>query len=231
MFTLKHQFNSPQADGVDPTLVKPSDWNAEHAVEASIDGVVIGRAAGAGPGDMQELPFSAILPSGVVVPYAGVAAPSGWLMCLGQIVNVADWPNLFVVLSSTYGGNGVTTFGIPDLRGRVVAAPDNGAGRLTVWGSGLGVGGGEQQVQPRVYGTVDVGVTVGGGLNGSVTGESGGGMAFGGSGVFVQAGDSVEVSGNLAGGGSGGIRNDGNNLTDTINLSPPFLMLNYMIKG
>lgn len=55
MFTLKHAFASPQADGVDPTLVKPSDWNAEHPILSSIDGVYIGRPIGAGPGPMQEM--------------------------------------------------------------------------------------------------------------------------------------------------------------------------------
>ena len=225
MFTLKHKFNSPQADGVDPTLVKPSDWNADHDIEASVDGVFVGRPAGAGPGPMQELAFSSILPSGVVVPYAGATAPSGWLLCSGQIVNVATYPNLFAVIGASFGGNGISTFALPDMRGRVAAGIDAGAGRLTVWGSGMGVAGGIQQTQPRVYAIVDVSV------NGTLTGSAGANATAGaGSGAGPMCGDGAPVTVSGASVGAGNIRNDGNNVTDVINVAQPFQMMNYIIK-
>ncbi|WP_176074333.1 phage tail protein [Brucella intermedia] len=90
---------------------------------------------------------------GTIVDYAGVTAPSGYLMCFGQLVNIVDFPALFAVLGTTYGGNGATTFGIPDARGRVTAGKDNmggtAANRLTgqpdgVNGAVLGANGGSQ---------------------------------------------------------------------------------------
>lgn len=90
---------------------------------------------------------------GTVVDYAGVTAPAGYLMCYGQTVNTADYPALFAVLGTIYGGNGTTTFGIPDARGRATAGKDNmggtAAGRLTgasgsVQGSVLGASGGAE---------------------------------------------------------------------------------------
>jgi microcystin-dependent protein len=95
------------------------------------------------------------LPIGTVLPYAGSAAPAGWLLCYGQNVSRTTYAALFRVLSTTFGaGDGSTTFGVPDLRGRFVAGLDNmggsAANRLTnaetggLDGSALGNTGGEQ---------------------------------------------------------------------------------------
>ena len=46
-------------------------------------------------------------------------APRGWATCDGQIMAIAQNPALFAILGTTYGGNGVNTFALPDLRGRV----------------------------------------------------------------------------------------------------------------
>ncbi len=51
--------------------------------------------------------------------FAGFFAPSGWAFCLGQILSLAQNTALFSILGTTYGGNGFTTFGLPDLRGAV----------------------------------------------------------------------------------------------------------------
>lgn len=63
------------------------------------------------------------------------------LPCYGQTVLVADYPELFARLGTRYGGNGITTFGIPDRRGRVLAGLDNmggtSANRLTNQTGGL----------------------------------------------------------------------------------------------
>lgn len=74
---------------------------------------------------------------GLVVPYAGSSAPTGWLICDGSAVSRTTYANLFSIISTTFGtGDGSTTFGLPDLRGRVIAGIDNmgstgTAGRLT----------------------------------------------------------------------------------------------------
>jgi microcystin-dependent protein len=51
--------------------------------------------------------------------FAGNFAPIGWAFCNGQVVNIADYEVLFVLLGTTYGGDGVTTFALPDLMGRL----------------------------------------------------------------------------------------------------------------
>lgn len=76
------------------------------------------------------------IPSGVVAPYGGTTAPSGWLLCYGQAISRTTYANLFTAISTTYGvGDGSTTFNVPDLRGRVVAGQDDmggtSANRLT----------------------------------------------------------------------------------------------------
>ena len=45
-------------------------------------------------------------------------APKGWAFCDGQVLNINDNPALYSILGTHYGGNGVSTFGLPDLRGR-----------------------------------------------------------------------------------------------------------------
>jgi microcystin-dependent protein len=51
--------------------------------------------------------------------FAGNFAPNGWALCNGQIMSIAQNTALFSLLGTTYGGNGQTTFALPDLRGRV----------------------------------------------------------------------------------------------------------------
>lgn len=73
-------------------------------------------------------------PIGTVQPYAGTAAPNGWLFCDGSSISTTAYPELFSAIGYTYGGSG-TSFTVPDLRGRVPAGRDNmggsAASRLT----------------------------------------------------------------------------------------------------
>ena len=70
------------------------------------------------------------IPAGVINPYGGSSAPTGWLLCYGQAVSRTTYAALFAVLSTTYntGGEAGTDFRLPDLRGRVVAGLDNMGG-------------------------------------------------------------------------------------------------------
>lgn len=66
--------------------------------------------------------------TGVVLPYAGTSAPSGWLLCFGQSLLRSDYPELFAKISTTYGAADGTHFNVPDLRGRVPACKDDMGG-------------------------------------------------------------------------------------------------------
>jgi microcystin-dependent protein len=55
-------------------------------------------------------------------------APTGWALCNGQLLSIAQNTALFSLLGTTYGGDGVTTFALPDLQGRVAVHRGQGAG-------------------------------------------------------------------------------------------------------
>ena len=63
-----------------------------------------------------------------IVMFAGTFAPRGWAFCNGQILPIAQNTALFSLLGTTFGGNGQTTFALPDLRGRVPVHPGQGPG-------------------------------------------------------------------------------------------------------
>jgi len=66
--------------------------------------------------------------------------PRGWAFCDGQIMSIAQNTALFSLLGTTYGGNGQTTFALPDLRGRSIVHPGSGPGLTPIiWGERAGV--------------------------------------------------------------------------------------------
>lgn len=65
---------------------------------------------------------------GEIRMFAGNFAPQGWAFCDGQLLAVSQNDALFSLLGTTYGGDGRTTFGLPDLRGRVPIHAGNGPG-------------------------------------------------------------------------------------------------------
>lgn len=60
--------------------------------------------------------------------FAGNFAPRAWALCMGQILSIAQNTALFSLLGTTYGGNGQTTFALPDFRGRVPVGAGQGPG-------------------------------------------------------------------------------------------------------
>jgi Phage Tail Collar Domain len=71
--------------------------------------------------------FTQVIPSGIIMPFGGSAAPSGFLICDGTSYPTASYPNLFAVLGYTYGGSG-PNFSVPDMRGRVAVGAGQGTG-------------------------------------------------------------------------------------------------------
>ena len=55
-------------------------------------------------------------------------APRGWSFCEGQLLAISQYSALFSLFGTTYGGDGRTTFGLPECRGRQVISPGNGPG-------------------------------------------------------------------------------------------------------
>lgn len=51
--------------------------------------------------------------------FAGNFAPAGWMFCEGQLLPINEYDTLFNLIGTTYGGDGQSTFGLPDLRGRL----------------------------------------------------------------------------------------------------------------
>ena len=58
--------------------------------------------------------------------FAGNFAPAGWMFCEGQLLPISENETLFQLIGTTYGGDGESTFGLPDLRGRLPIHQGNG---------------------------------------------------------------------------------------------------------
>ena len=65
---------------------------------------------------------------GEIRMFAGNFAPVNWAFCEGQILAISKYTALFSIVGTTYGGDGRTTFALPDLRGRVAIHPGRGNG-------------------------------------------------------------------------------------------------------
>lgn len=83
---------------------------------------------------------------GAMEMWAGISTIPAWvagcsirpyLLCDGSIFNVSDFPYLGARLGNTFGGNGITTFGVPDMQGRVPLAYDGTGVRITSVGCGI----------------------------------------------------------------------------------------------
>ena len=63
---------------------------------------------------------------GEIRMFAGNFAPSGWMFCDGQLLPISENETLFVLIGTNYGGDGQSTFALPDLRGRIPIHQGNG---------------------------------------------------------------------------------------------------------
>lgn len=78
---------------------------------------------------------------GEIALFAGNFAPAGWAFCDGSALQISEYDVLFQLIGTTYGGDGETTFNLPDLRGRVPVGQGQGPGisRSYVIGQAAGV--------------------------------------------------------------------------------------------
>ena len=84
---------------------------------------------------------------GQIMQFAGDFAPRGWALCNGQLLAINDNQALFSIVGTIYGGDGRTTFGLPDLRGRAAMHEGSGPGLST---ARLGSKGGRETVTINV---------------------------------------------------------------------------------
>jgi microcystin-dependent protein len=143
-------------------------------------------------------------------------APRGWAFCQGQILSIAQNTALFSLLGTTYGGNGQTTFALPDLRSRVAVSSGQGPGLSNYT---LGQTGGEEavtllQTQMPAHGH---GVAASNGPA-SANRPAGGVPAAGGS--YAAAPDGTTMNPAMVQGSGGSQPHDN---------IPPYLTLNYVI--
>jgi microcystin-dependent protein len=156
---------------------------------------------------------------GEVRMFAGNFAPRSWALCEGQLLSINSNQALFSILGTTYGGDGRTTFGLPDLRGRSAIAPGTGPGLPTYR---LGHRGGShentlnvQQIPPHNH-TAAVQV------NTSDAGESNPNNQFLGAGaVYAEEATSGAKLGGVQVGNTGG--------GQPLNNQQPYLAINYII--
>ena len=241
-YWIRHKFVTAKGDGTNTTLVKPTNWNADHDIWMD-EGTIIGRPPGSGSGPGQALPISGLFPAGMVMPFAGPTAPAGWLLCNGLSVLRTDYPGLFAVIGGSYGAADANHFSLPDLRGRTIAGVDPGTGRLTgatinnpavvggaggqeaeqayadVSTSGRGWGATNSPLNVHVQGyTWSVGGWGGSNGSGPLIGDHSHGVDFW---TQTDVGASVYTDGTYYGGG----------YTRAVTNVQPTLMMNYVIKA
>lgn len=77
---------------------------------------------------------------GQISIFAGQFAPANWAFCNGQAMAISDNQMLYALIGTTYGGDGMTTFKLPDLRGRVPVGIGTATGGTTNWVAGMSGG-------------------------------------------------------------------------------------------
>jgi microcystin-dependent protein len=71
--------------------------------------------------------FGLLVPTGSIITYGGSVSPAGWLLCDGTAVSRTTYATLFAILGTTYGnGDGINTFNLPNMKGRVAVGRDAG---------------------------------------------------------------------------------------------------------
>jgi microcystin-dependent protein len=166
---------------------------------------------------------------GEIRMFAGNFAPRSWAFCANQILSIAQNTALFSILGTTYGGNGQTTFGLPDFQGRVAVGTGTGPGLPNVQ---LGEKAGTPTVTLIAANMPTHTHAIIGSVNMQINNDTAGltddanGRRFGAFGsVFTSANsDLVNMAADastLAAGVAGG--------NQPFNIMPPYLGMNYII--
>ena len=93
------------------------------ALGVAAGALLVGGSARRAAAGFEDLPFV-----GEIRLFAGTFAPSGWALCNGQLLAIQQYNALFSLIGTTYGGDGQSTFGLPDLRGSLALHAGTGPG-------------------------------------------------------------------------------------------------------
>ena len=156
---------------------------------------------------------------GEIRMFAGNFAPRGWAFCDGQLLAVSQNDALFSLLGTIYGGDGRTTFGLPDLRGRIPIHAGDGPG---VSSRRLGAKGGSEKVTLTTQELPPHGHTYGGTNSDAVRTDPIGSFPARSAGDRYKAGNAVRVAMN-----GQSLANTGGSQSHT-NLMP-FLCIHFII--
>lgn len=155
---------------------------------------------------------------GQIIMFGGNFAPRGWAFCQGQLLPISQNTALFSILGTTYGGDGRTTFALPDLQGRMAVSEGTGPGLPTYR---LGEKAGNATTTLTVANLPQSHISLGGNTEGT-TAEPGGKVpATPDDDSMIFATSSVNAS--LAPGSILGAQNT------AFSNEPPYLTLNYII--
>lgn len=118
------------------------DLELMEANEAALDDrVIIDDTSDAETKAMEiEQLLKLIIPTGLITPFGGASAPDGFLLCDGANVSRTTYADLFAVIGTNYGvGDGSSTFGLPNLKGRVPVGLDTGQTEFNTLGKSGGL--------------------------------------------------------------------------------------------
>ncbi len=169
-----------------------------------------------------------VMPTGSIMPWPSNSLPAGFLWCNGQTVSIATYPGLYALLGTTYGGDGISTFGLPNTMARTIVGMDGMGGvsstnLISQWSSAPASMGGRfgesahrqsvAEMAPHVHGETGYAYS-GGGIHELRYSDSN------------QTGDSFSGNYTLSAGGNG----DGSGLGAPANVVQPSIALGYIIK-
>ena len=112
---VSHEIGESVEHTMSATDMQDSNDHITSTAAHGSDGDIVGEDRLA-----QVLASTDLTPPGVVAPFAGATAPTGWLMCDGATLSQSQYPKLYAVLGTRYGQDGAGTFKVPDLRGKTV---------------------------------------------------------------------------------------------------------------